>query len=435
MEPRRAHPGGHRAPSTGWHPSRRTLLRMAGGIGGALAATAMTGCSSGGRQRVIFHQSKPEAIPHYRELAKTFNQQQDRFEIVHDTATNLSASFVRNNPPDLGMLNYNLEMARFMERGALSDLSDLPESGRIRDNIVELSHSYPQFEDRVSVLPYSSMAAGVIYNQRIFEHHGLDVPRTWDAFVEVCERLQGAGVTPIYGTFADPWTVTQGWFDYPVGGLVDVADFYARMRETGPDVGPGSEVSFQSTLLPAVKKMVELTRFTNRDASSRTYGDGNTAFANDQAAMIFQGPWAFSEFAKANPDQDLGTFPFPATNDPDDLKVRVNIDLSLWVPEASDAKEGARELVQYLFRPEIQHPYNEQFLGFGTTKDAPRPTDPRIQGLASYYDEGRFFMGASQFIPRNIPYENYLQSIVFGADPEQVLAQMDADWARLAFRE
>lgn len=418
-----------------WTPTRRGFLTTLGVASGAVALAGFTGCSSGSKQTVLFHQSKPEAVPYFRDLAADFSASQGDYDILHDISTNLSASFVRHNPPDLGLLNYNLEMARFMERGALSDLSDLPEAGRIRDNIVELSHAYPQYEDRVSVIPYSAMAASVIYNRRIFDEHNIDVPRTWDDFIGVCETLQGHGVTPIYGTFMDPWTITQGWFDYPVGGMVDVADFYAKMNQLGPNVGPDSEVSFQRTLLEPVQKMVELAQFANPDAAGRTYGDGNTAFAQDQAAMIFQGPWAFSEFEKANPDQDLGTFPFPATNNPDDLKVRVNIDLSLWIPEMADAQDGARALLQYLMRPEVQHPYNEQFLGFGTTNDAPDVTDQRIVGMAEYYDEGRFYMGASQFIPRNIPYENYLQSIILGADPETTLAHLDSDWARLAFRD
>jgi raffinose/stachyose/melibiose transport system substrate-binding protein len=86
-------------------------------------------------------------------------------------------------------------------------------------------------------------------------------------------------------------------------------------------------------------------------------------------------------------------------------------------------------------RPEVQDPYNAEFLAFGTTQDAPPVTDERIVEMQKYYDEGRFYMGASQFIPNSIPAQNYLQSIAGGADPEPILARMDADWARLAFRE
>ncbi len=417
-----------------WQPSRRTFLKTVGAVGAAGAASWLTGCTSGSQQTITFYQSKPEAVPYFRQLAAEFTASQQKYRILHDISTNLSASFVRSNPPDLGMLNYNLEMARFMERGALSDLSDLPEAATIRDDIVELSKSYPQYPGRTSVLPYSAMAASVIYNKRIFDDNGVDVPTTWDALIDVCETLQGKGVTPFYATFMDPWTIMQGWFDYPAGGMVDIAEFYRQMNELGADVTPESDVSFSNVMIEPVRKMIELAKYINPDAASRGYGDGNTAFANGAAAMIMQGPWAFSEFEKVGNDLDLGTFPLPATDSADDLKVRVNIDLSLWVPMVADGQDGARAFLQHLMKPEIQHPYNAQFLGFGTTKDAPPVTDERIVGMAPYYESGRFYMGASQFIPNNIPAPNYFQSIILGAAPEPLLAQLDRDWARLAFR-
>lgn len=382
----------------------------------------------------MFHLSKPEAVPHFRQLSADFTSSQDQYRILHDISTKLSASFVRSNPPDLVMLNYNLEMARFMERGALSDLSDLPEAGEVRDDIIELTKNYPQYEDRTSVLPYSAMAASVIYNKRIFEENGLEVPTTWDAFIEVCDTLQGNGVTPIYATFIDAWTITQGLFDYTVGGMIDVRGFFDRMNEIGADVGPDSEVSFQKDMLEPVQKMVQLVEYTNSDAPGRAYGDGNTAFANEQAAMIFQGPWAFSEIDKVGTDLDLGTFPLPVTDDPDDLKVRVNIDLAAWIPEISSHIDGSRAFLQYLWQPEIRDAYNAQFLGFGTTDDAPPVSDERIADMRPLYDSGRFYMGASQLIPLTIPTQNYVQSICLGASPERVLAQLDRDWAALAYR-
>lgn len=423
-----------RAGLNGWKPSRRGFLGALGALGAVGAAPWLTGCSSEAGQLVTFYQSKREAIPYFRDLAAQFTASQSDYRILHDLSTNLSASFVRSNPPDLGLLNYNLEMARFMERGALSDLSDLPEAATIRPNVVELSQAYPQYGDRVSVLPYSAMVASVIYNKRIFEANNVEVPTTWDALIEACETLKANGVTPFYGTFMDPWTIMQGWWDYPVGGMVDVAGFYRTMNEVGADVTPDSDVSFSAVMLEPTRRMIELIAYTNPDATSRGYGDGNTAFANDAAAMILQGPWAFSEFEKANPDQDLGMFPLPMTDDAADLKVRVNIDLAAWIPEKADAQDGARAFLQELMRPEIQDAYNAAFMGFGTTIDAPSPTDPRITEMIPYFDSGAFYMGASQFIPETIPAANYIQSIAFGADPAPVLAQLDRDWARLAFR-
>ena len=416
--------------SPGLQVSRRGLL--AGG--GAIAAAALAGCSSSSRTPVTFFQSKREAIQYFSGLLGDFDAGHPDLRVVHDIATNLSASFVRQNPPDIACQIYNLEMSRFLERGALTDLADMPEAKTIREDVQELVDWYPTYEDRTSVIPFSVAGAAVIYNVGIFEEHGIEVPETWTDFKGVCETLQGAGVTPIYGTFADPWTINQGLFDYTAGGMVDIRHFFDTMNEIGEDVGPDSEVSFQRTMLEPVQRMLELLPYHQEGASSRTYGDGNTALARCEAAMLLQGPWALAEAEKAGSDQELSTFPLPATENPDERKIRVGVDLALWIPEAADQQDGARELLSYFMTPEVQNPYNEALLALGTTKDAPKATDPRIAPMQDYYDAGMVTCGPSQFIPLTIPWENYLQSIVYGADPESVLARLDSDWARLAYR-
>jgi raffinose/stachyose/melibiose transport system substrate-binding protein len=122
------------------------------------------------------------------------------------------------------------------------------------------------------------------------------------------------------------------------------------------------------------------------------------------------------------------------TDDPDDLKVRVNIDLALWIPETGTDHESARTFVEFLMRPEIMDDYNAEFLGFGTTTDAAPVTDERIVGMQEFYDESKFYQGASQGVPLTIPAANYIQAIATGGSPESTLARLDADWARLALR-
>ncbi|WP_418288072.1 ABC transporter substrate-binding protein [Mycetocola zhujimingii] len=414
----------------------RTRLGLAVAVITA-ATISLTGCAAAGSgpTEVTFHMSKPEAIPFFRDLVTQFNSEQSEVEVTLDTASNLSAGFLRGNPPDVGLLNYNMEMSRFMERGALSDLSDMPEADRIRPEVQDLVDQYATYPGRTSVLPYSIAAASVIYNVQVFEDNGIEVPTTWSELIAACETLEAAGITPIYSTFQEPWTVAQGLFDYTVGGSVDVADFFEQMNDLGTEVGPDSPVSFEKTLKEPVEKMVELAAFSNGNAASRTYGDGNVAFANGEAAMLLQGPWALGEIAKTNEDLELGTFPLPATDDPDDLRVRVNLDLALWIPEISDAKEAAREFVSFLMQPDIMDEYNAAYLGFGTTTDAAPVTDERILGMQEYYDDGRFYQGASQRVHLSIPTQNYVQAIATGADVEATLSRLDSDWARLALRD
>ncbi len=405
----------------------------------ALGVPLLGGCSSGGREQIRFTFSKREAIPFITEVVKDYNASQDKYEAVLDTSgvDVISASFVRGNPPDLMLANYNFEVSRFVDRCVLTDLSDTQAAASVDLETFEpLMDQYGQCEGRVSALPYSVMSAAVIYNKEIFDQYDLEIPKTWDDLIAVSDKLKEEGVTPFYGTFKDDWTVGQGWFDYTVGGSIDVIEFFDALKAEGTDVGPDSAVSFQKDFAEPMDKMTQLIKdYTNADADSRSYGDGNLAMAQGKAAMYLQGPWAFNEIAKTSPDLELGTFPLPMTDDEDDLAVRANIDLAALIPTGSRHQEAARDFLEYLYQPEIIQEYNESQLGFTPTKDAPAPTDPRLAGMIPYYEDGKIFQGASVLIPKAIPVWSYAQAIAMGGDPTEYLEILDNDWARLAFRQ
>ncbi|WP_347108132.1 extracellular solute-binding protein [Paenarthrobacter sp. S56] len=409
------------------------------GLGLALLAGLLSGCAGDkGKETIRFTFSKREAIGFMNKLVADYNASQEHTEVVLDTSgvDVVSASFVRGNPPDIALANYNMETSRFVQRGVLSDLSDTPAASRIREDLQPLMDQYGTYPDRTSALPYSVMASSVIYNKEIFEANHLDIPRTWSELIAVCDKLKAAGVTPFYATWKDDWTIAQGWFDYSVGGQLDTLDFFGKLAAEGTDVGPGSAASFQKDFEQPVGKMLTLAKnYVNKDAASRAYGDGNLAFSQGKAAMYLQGPWAFSEVAKTAPDLPLGTFPLPMTEDPKDLRVRVNVDLAAWIPEGSKHKEAARRFLEYLYRPEVIEAYNKSQLGFTPTKDSTSAPDPRIAGMLKYYDNAQVYQGPSVLVPKTIPIMNYTQALVFGADASSTLRTLDADWARLAFRQ
>ena len=400
-------------------------------------ASLLSGCGTGsGQETIRFTFNKREAIAFMTELVNEYNASQDDVHVEIDTSGPdvISASFVRGNPPDLMLANYNYEVARFIQRCALTDLSETDAAASIREDLQPLMEQYGSCEGRTSALPYSVMAASVIYNKEIFAEHDLEVPTTWSELIALCDELQAAGVTPFYGAFKDDWTVAQGWYDYAVGGSLDVLEFFDALAAEGADVGPDSEVSFEQDFAEPMDRMMQLTEYANADAASRGYGDGNLAFAKGEAAMYLQGPWAFSEIAKTSPDLDLGTFPLPMTDDPDDLAIRINTDLGAMIPVESNHQEAARDFLEFLYLPENIEAYNASQLGFTPTEDAAAPDDPRIEGMIEYYDAGKLYQGASVLVPKTIPVFSYAQAMVLGADPKATLRTMDADWSRLAFR-
>jgi multiple sugar transport system substrate-binding protein len=70
-----------------------------------------------------------------------------------------------------------------------------------------------RIDDQVYGFPLYYYAWGLVYRKSLFERLGIRPPTTWHAFLQVCERLKSAGVTPL-GLGAKSGWPAAGWFDY-----------------------------------------------------------------------------------------------------------------------------------------------------------------------------------------------------------------------------
>lgn len=428
-------PGAASRPSNRF--SRRSLFRAAG-VGAVASVLPLSACSgssgAGGSTTIRFEERKFEVVPYFDKLVQDFNGKQSAVQVTHDSTSDLIAQFVRGNAPDIDCDNYNLTTSLFIARGVLANVADLPEAKTIDPNIQALVAQYAQYNNETSVLPYSVAAEGVVYNTEIFDKYSVKVPMTWTELIAACELFKSKGLTPIYGTLKDPWTIAQGLFDYIVGGALDVAGFFSKLKALGPNAGKNGDVSFSEDFKPAAAKMLQLAKYMNPDAASRGYADGNSAFAAGQGAMYLQGPWAVGEILKANPKAKVSTFALPATDNPADTKCRVNLDLAIWLPRNGAKHDAAVTFLTYLMQPAVMNKYNADNLAFSPLKDAPAVTNPAISGLEPYIKAGKFYQGAGTYFPNVIPYGNYLQAMVLNKDANTALAQMDNDWNRVAKR-
>lgn len=420
--------------------SRRALLKAAG-LASAAAMFPLAGCGAtpstqNGITTLRFMQNKPEVVAYFNQVIKDFEALNPDIRVIQDfNEGNFVPGLVRNDPPDVVTRGFAQATADFVRKGVFADLSDMPVAATIDPKIQELVSSWGQYKgNETSALPFSLAAAGVIYNRDIFEAKGVQVPTTWDGFVAACETFKAAGITPIYGTFKDNWTLGQGMFDYVAGGTLDVADFFSKLTARGAAITQDAPESFTSNFAPALPKMLQLAAFSQNGAASKNYADGNAAFAKGQAAMYLQGPWALSQLVAANKNVRLGSFPLPVTNDPADTKARVNVDMALSITRNTPNMAAAQRFVNYLLEPSVVNTYNEKNAAFSPLKDAPAVENPQITGLSASVNEGRYYQGATTYFPPSVPLYNYVQSFVYGRNGKQFLAALDDEWRRVAER-
>ncbi|WP_165403494.1 MULTISPECIES: ABC transporter substrate-binding protein [unclassified Duganella] len=75
--------------------------------------------------------------------------------------------------------------------------------------------------------PLYYYAWGFIYRKSLFERVGVRPPATWSEFLQVCEQLKAAGVTPL-GLGAKSVWPAAGWFDY-LNLRINGLDFHHKL--------------------------------------------------------------------------------------------------------------------------------------------------------------------------------------------------------------
>ena len=66
-----------------------------------------------------------------------------------------------------------------------------------------------QFDGGTYALPLDSSVAMVYYNMEMMDRYGLEIPVTWDEFIQVCQTFVDNGITPMPVGGNEPWTIAM----------------------------------------------------------------------------------------------------------------------------------------------------------------------------------------------------------------------------------
>lgn len=87
----------------------------------------------------------------------------------------------------------------------LTPITDQPYVDKLDDSF----RSVVTEDDQVYGVPgAAAQGGGILYNKPVYSKLGLEVPTTWDAFIDNCKKIKadGGGVAPILQTYGTDWT-------------------------------------------------------------------------------------------------------------------------------------------------------------------------------------------------------------------------------------
>lgn len=217
----------------------------------------------------------------------------------------------------------------------------------------------PAVKGKIYLAPLTCSTFCIFYNQVLFEKAGIDSPpRTWKQFLDVCERLKAAGITPLTAdatVYSDMWMT---WLIYRALGPEAWEGTVAGVPPGKPPAERHSDPPWTDPKYQAVFREIRKLRdrgYFDKDFLGSTWPAAQRGYAKGSAAMMICGSWlvqelsGYKDIASAEVLQ-LSCFSFPRWQDgrKQDQSAAWVAPYGLMVCRQGKATPHAIELVKYL---------------------------------------------------------------------------------------
>jgi multiple sugar transport system substrate-binding protein len=253
-------------------------------------------------------------------------------------------TFMQGTPEDI-VKWFTGERLRFPARnGLLTPIDDLWPT--IAANYTEGMAKASQGDDgKKYAVPIVSYPWVVLYRKSLFAEKGYTVPKTWDEFVALAQKMQADGLIPL--AFGDK----DGW---PAMGTFDILNMRLNGYKFHSDLLAGNEKWTDPKVQAVFAKWAELLTYAQPDPLGRTWQEAAQAWANNKAGMYFLGTFASQQVAPENLD-DVDFFPFPTLGTEWDSEMGIDAPVDAWILSKAPKNIPAAEAMLACFAtPEAQ---------------------------------------------------------------------------------
>lgn len=372
-------------------------------------------------------QYKPEAVAIFDALEEKFNATHDdillKIDSPNDAMTILKTKFIREDYPDIIGIGGDINFSNFLDADLFMDISDYEGLADIKESYLDINKNLEFVpKEGVYAVPYMANAAGILYNKDIFDEHGWTIPTTWDEFIALCEEIQDAGIQPLYLGYKDTWTCLAPWNAIAVD--LAPADVCSQVNR--------GDTTFAEEYREVAEKVKVLLDYAEPNPVAYSYNDACTAFARGQSAMYTIGSYAVPQIKSVNPDMNIDSFVFPASNNPEENLLNSGNDLEFMVMKNSDKKEAVYEVLDFLYEDEnIQMYLDDQ--GAVPCKKGDFELPAILTGMKDYIIEGKSADYQDHYYPSEMSVDALIQTYLLD-DSENALDtflnKFDTDWKR-----
>ena len=399
------------------------VLTMAG-------AMMLQGCGQKketGKTEIELVQYKPEAVKTFEKIEEEFNRTHDDIHLTiespNDAMTVLKTRFIREDNPDIIGIGGEVSYSNFIDSDMLMDISDYKGLDDIKEAYKEIDKNLEFVPEKGTyAVPYAANAAGILYNKDMFKKYGWEIPKTWTEFVNLCKKIKKAGEQPIYLGYKDTWTCLAPWNALAVS-MCDSDLAYQVNSGTATYSGAYAETA---------TKIKELLQYAQKNPVAYGYNDACTAFARGKSAMYTIGSYAIPQIKSVNPDMNIGSFVFPATDKTDDNLLNSGNDLMFCVMKECKNKDAAYEVLRFLLEDENVQEYMDDQSAV-PCKKGDFTLAKELIDMKTYIEEGKVADFQDHHYPAEMDVAAMIQTYLLDKSDNALktfLNKFDTEWVR-----
>lgn len=215
------------------------------------------------------------------------------------------------------------------------------------DRIADGSLPNVVIDEGVYGVPLDQMANVVFYNKDYFEQYDIQVPKTYDEFIQACKTLEENGITPLAAGYQDTISLGANIYTLFYGAKYLECETYAS------ELMSGASAHDYPSMHAALEQWREVMQYQNKDQKTIDTDRAEQLFANGETGMIIIGTWGLGAIMNYNPDGNYGGFMYPSENKKEDNAIPVATDDTWMVVKDSPNKAAALAFCEYMTRPDV----------------------------------------------------------------------------------
>ena len=258
--------------------------------------------------------------------------------VDHGTFQDQISNYLQGSPDDVWTWFAGYRMRFFASQGLAGDISDV--WGKVGGNYSDAFKSASTGDDgKQYFIPFYNYPWVVIYRKSLWTEKGYTVPKTWDEFKTLGDKMKTDGLIPL--AFGDK----DGW---PAMGTFDILNMRINGYDFHVGLMAGNEKWSDPKVTAVFEKWRELLPYLQEGALGRTWQDAAQAMVGKTAGMYFLGTFAGEQASEAD-RADLDFFPFPTLGTEFDSELGIDAPIDGFMMAANPANpDAAKAFLEYL---------------------------------------------------------------------------------------